>query len=138
NMASIAAWTAFAGCANVRAPVVLDAARPGWAKGFAGQDVVLVVNLLHLISGAATEAVLAGIAQVLAVGGKALIYGPFLRDGVATSAGDAAFDASLRAQDPTIGYKDLAWVCAQLAKVGLRVRVQEMPANNLMLITFKI
>ena len=77
---------------------------------------------------------LAGLPEVLATEGVAFLYGPFLRDGQATSPGDAAFDASLRAQDPSIGYKDLGWVTARLALAGLGVSLREMPANNLMLV----
>ncbi len=71
---------------------------------------MLLVNLLHLIPAPAAETLLAEVALALAPGGTFCLYGPFLRDGQPTSPGDAAFDASLRAQDPTIGYKDLAWV----------------------------
>jgi hypothetical protein len=40
----------------------------------------------------------------------------------------------LRAQNPAIGYKDLAWVTGILTSLGLQVQTQAMPANNLMLI----
>ncbi len=132
TFASIRAWGK--GLANLRPPVLLDASVPGWGAGFVPQAAVLVVNLLHLIPAAAVETLLDGIADCLAPSGKALIYGPFLRDGLATSPGDASFDTSLRAQDPAIGYKDLAWVTEALARHGFDTRLQEMPANNLMLI----
>ena len=77
---------------------------------------------------------MAELPKALARGGTACLYGPFLRNGKPTSDGDAAFDASLRAQDPSIGYKDLAWVQDRLAAGGLAVAVTEMPANNLMLV----
>ena len=74
----------------------------------------------------------------LASGGVALIYGPFLRDGRATSEGDRAFDASLRAQDPSIGYKDAGWVSSRLSLAGLGMAEErEMPANNLALVFMK-
>ena len=108
-----------AACTNLRPPVVLDAAIAGWGADWAGQDAMLMVNLLHLIPDPAALAVLAEAAKALAPGGRPVIYGPFLREGQATSDGDAAFDASLRAQDPGIGYKDLDWVAGHLAKAGL-------------------
>lgn len=92
------------------------------------------MNLLHLIPERAAATLLAELGAALAPGGTACLYGPFLRDGLATSAGDAAFDASLRAQDPAIGYKDLAWVMGQLGKAGLSCDVLPMPANNLLLV----
>lgn len=134
NLTSIEAWRAHAGCPNLRPAIVLDAGAPGWGAACGGQHVVLVVNLLHLIPEPAAEAVLQGMAQALLPGGKALIYGPFLRDGRTTSEGDAVFHASLRAQDARLGYKDLDWAVARLAAAGLAVRVLAMPANNLMII----
>jgi SAM-dependent methyltransferase len=132
NMASIRAWAQ--GVTQVRPPLLLDATQPGWHRQMPPQDAVLLVNLLHLIPEAAAATVLAEVAACLAPAGRAFLYGPFLRDGLPTSEGDAAFDASLRAQDPAIGYKDLAWVLDRLAKSGLQTEVRAMPANNLMLI----
>lgn len=134
NLGSIDAWRAHAALPNLRAPVLLDAARPGWGAAWAGQDAILTVNILHLIPDAAAATLLEEAARALAPGGRLMLYGPFLRDGRATSEGDAAFDASLRAQDATIGYKDLGWVTGRLAAAGLALRVAEMPANNLMLV----
>jgi SAM-dependent methyltransferase len=133
--ASIAAWASEAGLANIRAPRDLNAARPGWAEAEVPADLVVLVNLLHLISDAEARTVLAEIAAVLSPGGLFALYGPFLRDGEATSEGDAAFHASLRAQDPAIGYKDVIDTCAQLVAAGLsHVETVAMPANNLLLV----
>ena len=134
NLPSIAAW---ASAANQRAPVVLDAVQPGWASAWHPLDAVLVVNLLHLIPDAAVKVLMAEAGAALGPGGLLLIYGPFLRDGRATSDGDAAFDASLRAQDPLLGYKDITAVTGQLQAQGLTVTCQAMPANNLMLVARK-
>ncbi len=138
NFASINAWAATAGPktagTEVLPPLLLDATQPGWAARVGVWDAVLLVNLLHLISAPAAEVLLAELPHALAPGGTACLYGPFLRGGRATSTGDAAFDASLRAQDPSIGYKDLDWVLTRLTASGLRVEIREMPANNLMLI----
>lgn len=134
NLTSIAAWAAHDPQPNLRPPLVLDAASLGWAKSWNAQDCVLIINLLHLIPTERAAAVLSQSAQALRPGGKLMVYGPFLRDGKATSEGDMAFDASLRAQDPVIGYKDLAWVLDECAKADLSCRLIDMPANNLMLI----
>ena len=136
NLPSIRAWSARSGGA-IREPILLDATAPGWSTQLGQWDVVLLVNLLHLIPSPAAETLLAEVALVLSPNGTFCLYGPFLRDGQATSPGDAAFDASLRAQDPTIGYKDLGWVLGHLKGHGLKVRVVEMPANNLMLLARK-
>jgi SAM-dependent methyltransferase len=133
HFASITAWAALS-AGNIRAPLRLDATQAGWGAGLGRFDALLLVNLLHLIPAMGAETLLAGLSGVLAPGGTAFLYGPFLRDGQATSPGDAAFDASLRAQDPDIGYKDLAWVQARLDLAGMSARLREMPANNLMLV----
>jgi hypothetical protein len=133
NFGSITAWAAQS-AGHIRPPLELDATRPGWTLGLGRFDVVLLVNLLHLIGATGAEVLLAGLPALLSPGGVALLYGPFLRGGVATSPGDAAFDASLRAQDAAIGYKDLDWVQTRLAKAGLGVSLRQMPANNLMLV----
>lgn len=133
--ASIAAWTAEAGVGNICPPLHLDATRPGWSADHGPVDLIVLVNLLHLIARPATAILLAEVARALAPGGRFTLYGPFLRDGRATSDGDAAFDAALRAQDPAIGYKDLSEVMALSQAAGLvHVTTRSMPANNLLLV----
>ena len=132
RLASIAAWARAEGPETLRAPIHMDATRPGWAEDHGPVEMILAVNLLHLISKREAETLLSEIARALAPGGAGFLYGPFLRDGATTSAGDAQFHASLQAQDAQIGYKDLAWVIDRLSP--LVVTAQEMPANNLMLI----
>ena len=136
NFASIRAWAATS-TGRIAPPLHLDAAQPGWAADWPQLSAVLLVNLLHLITQDSAAVVLREIARALAPEGIAFIYGPFLRDGQATSPGDAAFDVSLRAQDSRIGYKDLAWVISGLQAAGLTVQTRGMPANNLMLVCRK-
>ncbi|MFT7058076.1 MAG: hypothetical protein ACJASV_000576 [Pseudorhodobacter sp.] len=137
NFASIRAWAAQRPTPNLRAPVELDAAQRGWSAAHSHQALIIMANILHLVTTSAAEIILSETAKALAAGGVLLVYGPFLREGQTTSAGDAQFDASLRAQDPAIGYKDLDWVYAQLALAQLTVQTEAMPANNLMLIARK-
>ncbi len=132
--ASIAAWIAAEGAANVEAPRALDVSQPGWARDEAPADLVVAVNLLHLITQPAMQAALKGIAELLAPGGIAVLYGPFLRDGEATSDGDAAFHAELTSRGTGIGYKDVVDVVATAVRQGLsHVETVRMPANNLLL-----
>lgn len=133
NFGSITAWSG----AVARAPRLLDACAWGWAAG-EDWDAILAVNLLHLVPQEGAAVLIAEAAHALAPSGRLAVYGPFLREGRATSAGDAAFDADLRAQDPRLGYKDLGWVMARMGAAGLGVEVTPMPANNLMLVAFKI
>ena len=136
--ASIDAWRARAECGRIAPAAPLDAAAPGWHHVWAGQDLILLVNLLHLIATDAASVVLAEIARALAPGGVALIYGPFLRDGQPTSPGDARFHADLRAQDPATGLKDIAWIRTVLQAQGTPIfETIAMPANNLMVVARK-
>lgn len=134
RLASIAAWRASVSCANLLVPRYLDAGTPGWGEAEGPVDLILVVNLLHLIPQASVETALRECAGALAPGGIACIYGPFLRNGVATSDGDAAFDARLRAEDANMGLRDVADIASLLLWAGLsHVDTVEMPANNLLL-----
>ncbi len=121
------------GLRNVSDAADLDACAPGWAVE-QSVGAVVVVNLLHLISDGEMAVLLDESHRALAPGGLMAIYGPFLRDGRATSAGDAAFDADLRAQDEAVGFKDVAAVETVLRVLGLDVETVAMPANNLMLL----
>lgn len=137
RVASIDAYVAEAGLPNVAPARIFDACAPGWGQGAAPQDLIVVINLLHLISEAAAKCLVAEAAAALTSGGILMIYGPFRRDGALTSAGDQRFDAELRAADPAIGYKEASDVAAWLANANLSVEREEMPANNLALIARK-
>jgi len=132
---SIDSWAKTVTAPNLQPAIELDATAPGWGSSHAGQDLILLVNLLHLISTPEAQTLISEAAQALAPGGRLILYGPFLRDGEATSEGDASFHASLTAQDPEIGYKDDFDVIDWLHEAWLElVDVVEMPANNLALV----
>ncbi|MGX9351813.1 DUF938 domain-containing protein [Shimia sp. W99] len=132
--ASIDAYVRDAALANVAPAIELDATDAGWSAHNTGYDLILLVNLLHLISTAEAETVIREAAKALAPGGMLIVYGPFLRDDELTSEGDAAFHASLQAQDPEIGYKSDFDVLDWGVDAWLDVAdVVEMPANNLAL-----
>ena len=129
RLSSIDTYAAEAGLANIAPAVALNATRPGPC------DLILLVNLLHLISTPEAETLITEAAGALAADGTLIIYGPFKRDGRLISAGDTRFDASLRAHDPQIGYKDDGAVLALAQTAGLSLRhTVEMPANNLALL----
>ncbi len=128
RFASISAWTR--GLPNVSAPIVFDAASDDWPG--APADFILLVNLLHLIPADDARRVVVTIANGLASGGVAVVYGPFRRDHGFASEGDAQFDASLRARDPAIGYKSVADFSGWVSRAGLEIsETLDMPANNL-------
>jgi SAM-dependent methyltransferase len=131
--ASVAAWTAHAGLANVLPPLDLDVCRQPWHITRA--DAVVCINMIHIAPWAAAEALFAGAASLLGPGGVLYLYGPFRRDGQHTAPSNAAFDAQLRATDPDWGVRDMEAVIAVGAGQGLRCDPPlPMPANNFSLV----
>ncbi len=133
RLTSITAWTAQSSATNVRAPSAYNAVEQTW-DGIP-MDAVFLSNLTHLISDQAATNLLTHLSGALAAGGLLAIYGPFKRGADYASEGDERFDASIRAERPEAGYKDIGWVESQLASHGLKHQdTIAMPANNLMTI----
>ncbi|SFF05214.1 Protein of unknown function [Sulfitobacter brevis] len=136
--ASIDAHVAEAGLKNVAPAAMLDATDPNWGAAHFPKDLIVLVNLLHLIPSNDARTLIEQAAAALAQGGTLILYGPFKRCGVLTSAGDAKFDAELRTADPAIGYKDDLDIARWLSDVALSpIDTVEMPANNLAFIAGK-
>lgn len=131
RLRSIDSYVDSSGLRNVRPAQILNATAAGWSAVHGGQDLIVLVNLLHLISKTETRVLLNEAAQALTPEGALMVYGPFTRDGNLISAADERFDAELRAADPTIGYKDTSDMQEWLSQAGLTALSQEMPANNL-------
>jgi len=130
---SIAAWTAHAGLANVRAPLALDVLQAPW--GVDAAQAVVCINMIHIAPWAAAQALFAGAGRLLAPGGVLFLYGPYRRGGAHTAPSNAAFDAQLRAADPAWGVRDLEDVAALGEAAGLALEeVVPMPANNFSLV----
>lgn len=135
---SINAWIAHAGVYNVLPAQALNAAQTGWGAAQAGKDLIVLINLLHLIPEPDARALITETAKALVPGGRFILYGPFLRAGETTSIGDARFHASLQTSDPAIGYKDDFDVVDWLHEAGLDlVDLIDMPANNLAFVAEK-
>lgn len=135
---SITSYMADANLSNIAPVIALDATAAGWGKQQPKARLILLCNLLHLISENEAKTLISEAALALAPGGYLMIYGPFKRDRQLISAGDQTFDASLRAQDPEIGYKNDHHVINCGTAAGLQHRDSiEMPANNLSLIWTK-
>lgn len=135
--ASIDSYARAAAVDNIAAAEHLDATQAGWGATHAGCDLIVLVNLLHLISARAAQILITEAAEALRANGTLILYGPFKRDGRLTSAGDRRFDTELRAADPAIGYKDNRDMDRWLTAAGLAVTSRDMPANNLAFIARK-
>jgi SAM-dependent methyltransferase len=135
--ASIAAWGAAVGGANLAEPLFLDAATD-WAddpvvRALGEVAAVLSCNVVHIAPWAVAEGIVRGAARRLAPGGSLMLYGPFSEGGRHTGAGNASFDASLRAENPDWGVRDLDEVAALAAAAGFGpARITRMPSNNLL------
>ncbi|UUZ64077.1 class I SAM-dependent methyltransferase [Polaromonas sp. P1-6] len=132
---SIAAWVSRQGLANVRPPVLLDVMAAEWLPGSAQFDLIYCANMLHIAPWETCAALMHGSARHLAPGGVLVTYGPYLEGDVSTSAGNLAFDQSLRAQNPAWGIRLREDVEQVAAAAGLRLAARHaMPANNLLLV----
>ncbi|WP_170401598.1 DUF938 domain-containing protein [Ruegeria arenilitoris] len=123
---------------NIIPAVELDATLPGWHHNFGNQNLIILINLLHLISWKEARNVLSEAALALGPGGRFVLYGPFMRQGKLISDGDRRFHADLTRRDPEIGYKDDSQISNYLESTGLRVvGVVPMPANTLAFVAEK-
>ena len=128
-LASIAAWRAESGLANLRAPVPLDVATNPWPVTAA--DAIVNINMIHISPWTVCEALMAGAGRVLAAGAPLYLYGPMLIDDRPTAPSNVRFDGWLRDQDPRWGIRWLHDVVAEAARHGLaHEHTVDMPANN--------
>jgi len=139
HLKSIAAWREHADLPNLRAPQRIDLGDANWtwsADGFAGRPLaaILCLNVLHISPWIVSENLLAGAGRLLRPDGRLFIYGPFMRDGAHTAPSNADFDASLRAENPAWGVRDVDALRAFGEEAGLSLaEITPMPANNLVL-----
>ena len=140
--------TAQKGLANVAEPVLLDVMAPVWLTSGCGQnratpaaaslssfDLIFCANMLHIAPWACCSGLMQGAARHLAPGGRLVTYGPYLEDGVPTSSGNLAFDASLKTRDPAWGIRRREDIENIAAQAGLHLSQRfEMPAHNLLLV----
>lgn len=129
---SIAAHGAHLEGVKLLPPLDLDVHLEPWPLERA--DAVVCINMIHIAPWSATEALMRGAGRLLDAGGPLVLYGPFRRGGRHSAPSNAAFDAALRAEDPSWGVRDLEQVAAEADRNGLALwKTCEMPANNLSL-----
>jgi len=134
--ASIAAWTAHAGLANVRAPLELDVERTPW--GIDAAQALVCINMIHISPWSATQALFAGAQRLLGSGGVLYLYGPYRRHGAHTAPSNEAFDQQLRSRNPAWGVRDMETVVALGEAHGFGFgEPVAMPANNFSLVLTK-
>jgi hypothetical protein len=136
--ASITAWQQTAPCDNLYPPIDLDASSPQWLvesdERCKLDPIVAIVNInmIHIAPKSAYLGLMAGASRILPIGGVLYLYGPFKQNGVHTAPSNAAFDESLRSQNPEWGIRDFAEITTVAESHHLLLdRVYPMPANNL-------
>ena len=132
--ASIDAWRAFAGVANLLPPRQLDVTAADWPE-LGEVDAIFCANMIHIAPWAACQGLMRGAGRCLGPDGLLVLYGPYLFDEEPNAPSNLDFDANLRARDAAWGVRRLADVVAEAARNGLAlVERVPMPANNLMLV----
>ena len=138
HLDSIAAWRAHARLDNVRPPLRIDLSDPAWCaemqdgRGPGPLLSVFCANVIHIAPWRVAQGLIAGAARYLRPDGKLFLYGPFKRDGKHTAPSNAAFDTSLRSNNPEWGVRDIGDVTQLAERSALRLaEIVELPANNL-------
>jgi cyclopropane fatty-acyl-phospholipid synthase-like methyltransferase len=136
SRASTASWIESTGLSNVLPPLDIDVCAKAWGvEHTAPFDAIVSLNMVHISPWAATLGLFAGAGRLLRAGGLLFLYGPFTRGGVHNAPSNAAFDASLRARNPSWGLRDIADLERVGESSGLSLQETiEMPANNKSLI----
>jgi Protein of unknown function (DUF938) len=137
--ASIAAWQQSTPCDNIYPPIDLDASSSEWLVESEQPITAIVnINMIHIAPRSAYLGLFAGASRILPVGGILYLYGPFKQAGVHTAPSNAAFDESLRSQNPEWGVRDLEEITGVAHSHNLELQqVYPMPANNLSVV-FKV
>jgi hypothetical protein len=132
-LSSIAAWRETSRLPNLRPPLVLDASSEDWPIERA--DAVLSINMVHISPWASALGLLDGAARLLSSGSPLILYGPWLKDDIATVPSNLDFDADLKRRDPAWGLRRVEDFAAAAEPRGLTLdAVERMPANNLMML----
>jgi len=133
HVASINAWRDAVGSDNLLPALQLDASADTWPVTAAAA--IFSANMVHIAPWAACEGLFRGAERILSAGGRLLLYGPFVQQGVTTAPSNTTFDESLRSRDPSWGVRHLDDVEALAQQHGLSLSgVVRMPANNLTVI----
>ena len=140
HLKSIEAWRRHSGLANVAPPFALDVSDPAERLDGEGRPAgklaaTISMNVIHIAPWPVCEGIMRIAGHRLVNGGLVGLYGPFMRGGEHTSPSNAAFDESLRRENPQWGVRAVEAVEEAAIACGLRLKeIVEMPANNLTLV----
>lgn len=133
-LAGIDAHAQDSGATNIRPALHLDVTSATWP--IARADAIFAANLVHIAPWMVAQGLFAGAGRLLDRRDVLVLYGPFKRNGCHTAPSNEVFDRSLRARNPDWGVRCLDTELDPLAEAaGLaRVRIVQMPANNLAIV----
>ena len=121
--ASTDAWTRHLGLTNIAPAIELDVTQS--INPSIGADIVIISPW------SAAVGLMRNAAIVLPTAGHLYLYGPYRRNGEHTAPSNVAFDADLKARNPTWGVRDLEAVATLASDHGFSAPIIEaMPANN--------
>lgn len=131
-LASIRSYRAQAQLANLLEPLMIDLSDMDWGGQLKARfDAVIAVNVLHIAPWEVSLGLLSGAQRGLKMNGQLFVYGPFKLNGAHVSDSNAAFDASLMAQNPSWGVRDTKEITRRASVHGLELaECHVMPANN--------
>lgn len=136
RFASIEAWRAAAdGPENVLPAIVLDATAATWPVVAESFEIVLAVNLLHVLPRGSRRAVFEGASRALVGGGRFVAYGPMRRGSEFFSEGNIRFEHDLTAHDCALGLPDIDDLTRLAGDLGFDApEIVPMPAANHILV----
>ena len=126
--AGIGLWLAEASLPNAPPPLTFDI---NGAPPQGPFDAVFTANTLHIMIWGEVQRLFALLPGLMGAHALLTVYGPFNYGGNFTSASNAAFDTSLRADQPHRGIRDFEAVDGLAHAAGLTLlEDRAMPANN--------
>lgn len=131
-LASITAWRAESGSANLRSPVPVDAATDWQVRDVAA---ILCINMVHISPWEATQGLMRNAGRLLPSGGLLYLYGPFRQQNRPTAPSNEEFDHNLKSRNGQWGLRLVEDVAQEASLHALHLdQIIEMPANNLSLL----
>jgi hypothetical protein len=99
------------------------------------RDYATRMNMVHISPWASALGLLDGAKRLLPSGAPLIMYGPWLKDDIATAPSNLDFDTDLKRRDPAWGLRRIEEFADEAESRDLRLEAtQIMPANNLMLL----
>lgn len=139
NFESITGWAQTATHNIPSSPRLIDASQPDWCLTADDNiDVIVSINVIHISPWSVTTGIFKGAQKFLPKDGFLYFYGPFTQNNVPTTAGNIAFDKSLRERNEDWGLRNIEEMEKLANKHALRLdRMVKMPSNNLSVIFTK-